>query len=117
MWRSFFQDGLKTADKLRQYIDKLAADLFNVRRWYDRLRSAPCCPSEATRLTCAVSSDQAESGRGEEAAGGPQGPHQERHPAGPEGGTTPGVNPELRGAGHVGVVTAKTKTSPCRADL
>lgn len=27
---SFFQDGLKTADKLKQYIEKLAADLFNV---------------------------------------------------------------------------------------
>lgn len=28
--RSFFQDGLKTADKLKQYIEKLAADLYNV---------------------------------------------------------------------------------------
>lgn len=27
---SFFQDGLKTADKLKQYIEKLAADLYNV---------------------------------------------------------------------------------------
>ena len=27
---SFFQDGLKTADKMKQYIDKLAADLYNV---------------------------------------------------------------------------------------
>uniref|UniRef100_A0A672FTS8 Uncharacterized protein n=1 Tax=Salarias fasciatus TaxID=181472 RepID=A0A672FTS8_SALFA len=26
----FFQDGLKTADKLKQYIEKLAADLYNV---------------------------------------------------------------------------------------
>lgn len=28
---SFFQDGLKTADKLKQYIEKLAADLYNVK--------------------------------------------------------------------------------------
>lgn len=27
---SFFQDGLKTADKLKQYIEKLATDLSNV---------------------------------------------------------------------------------------
>lgn len=27
---SFFQDGLKTADKLKQYIEKLATDLYNV---------------------------------------------------------------------------------------
>lgn len=27
---SFFQDGLKTADKMKQYIEKLAADLYNV---------------------------------------------------------------------------------------
>ncbi len=27
---SFFQDGLKTADKLKQYIEKLASDLYNV---------------------------------------------------------------------------------------
>uniref|UniRef100_A0A673IQ34 Arf-GAP with SH3 domain, ANK repeat and PH domain-containing protein 1-like n=1 Tax=Sinocyclocheilus rhinocerous TaxID=307959 RepID=A0A673IQ34_9TELE len=32
---NFFQDGLKTADKLKQYIEKLAADLYN-------LFKAPC---------------------------------------------------------------------------
>lgn len=31
---SFFQDGLKTADKLKQYIEKLAADLYNVNTPY-----------------------------------------------------------------------------------
>lgn len=30
LFSSFFQDGLKTADKLKQYIEKLAADLYNV---------------------------------------------------------------------------------------
>lgn len=30
LFYSFFQDGLKTADKLKQYIEKLAADLYNV---------------------------------------------------------------------------------------
>ncbi|XP_036940768.1 arf-GAP with SH3 domain, ANK repeat and PH domain-containing protein 1a isoform X4 [Acanthopagrus latus] len=32
---SFFQDGLKTADKLKQYIEKLAADLFNIKQSQD----------------------------------------------------------------------------------
>ncbi|XP_035527097.1 arf-GAP with SH3 domain, ANK repeat and PH domain-containing protein 1-like, partial [Morone saxatilis] len=32
---NFFQDGLKTADKLKQYIEKLAADLFNIKQSQD----------------------------------------------------------------------------------
>uniref|UniRef100_A0A8C2CNC3 ArfGAP with SH3 domain, ankyrin repeat and PH domain 1a n=1 Tax=Cyprinus carpio TaxID=7962 RepID=A0A8C2CNC3_CYPCA len=32
---SFFQDGLKTADKLKQYIEKLAADLYNIKQTQD----------------------------------------------------------------------------------
>ncbi|XP_074172778.1 arf-GAP with SH3 domain, ANK repeat and PH domain-containing protein 1 isoform X4 [Rhinolophus sinicus] len=32
---NFFQDGLKTADKLKQYIEKLAADLFNIKQTQD----------------------------------------------------------------------------------
>ncbi|KAI5617073.1 arf-GAP with SH3 domain, ANK repeat and PH domain-containing protein 1 isoform X4, partial [Silurus asotus] len=31
----FFQDGLKTADKLKQYIEKLAADLYNIKQTQD----------------------------------------------------------------------------------
>uniref|UniRef100_A0A673GBS1 Arf-GAP with SH3 domain, ANK repeat and PH domain-containing protein 1-like n=1 Tax=Sinocyclocheilus rhinocerous TaxID=307959 RepID=A0A673GBS1_9TELE len=32
---NFFQDGLKTADKLKQYIEKLAADLYNIKQTQD----------------------------------------------------------------------------------
>ncbi|XP_063075322.1 arf-GAP with SH3 domain, ANK repeat and PH domain-containing protein 1a isoform X2 [Engraulis encrasicolus] len=32
---NFFQDGLKTADKMKQYIDKLAADLYNIKQTQD----------------------------------------------------------------------------------
>uniref|UniRef100_A0A7N8YC69 ArfGAP with SH3 domain, ankyrin repeat and PH domain 1a n=1 Tax=Mastacembelus armatus TaxID=205130 RepID=A0A7N8YC69_9TELE len=32
---NFFQDGLKTADKLKQYIEKLAADLYNIKQSQD----------------------------------------------------------------------------------
>uniref|UniRef100_A0A671Z4R2 ArfGAP with SH3 domain, ankyrin repeat and PH domain 1a n=1 Tax=Sparus aurata TaxID=8175 RepID=A0A671Z4R2_SPAAU len=32
---NFFQDGLNTADKLKQYIEKLAADLFNIKQSQD----------------------------------------------------------------------------------
>ncbi|XP_049455228.1 arf-GAP with SH3 domain, ANK repeat and PH domain-containing protein 1a isoform X1 [Epinephelus fuscoguttatus] len=32
---NFFQDGLKTVDKLKQYIEKLAADLFNIKQSQD----------------------------------------------------------------------------------
>nr|XP_046265471.1 arf-GAP with SH3 domain, ANK repeat and PH domain-containing protein 1a isoform X2 [Scatophagus argus] len=32
---NFFQDGLKTADKLKQYIEKLAADLFSIKQSQD----------------------------------------------------------------------------------
>ncbi|XP_076601035.1 arf-GAP with SH3 domain, ANK repeat and PH domain-containing protein 1a isoform X1 [Chaetodon auriga] len=32
---NFFQDGLKTADKLKQYIEKLAADLFSIKQSED----------------------------------------------------------------------------------
>ncbi|KAL4635470.1 arf-GAP with SH3 domain, ANK repeat and PH domain-containing protein 1-like isoform X2 [Arapaima gigas] len=32
---NFFQDGLKTADKLKQYIEKLAADLYNIKQMQD----------------------------------------------------------------------------------
>uniref|UniRef100_A0A3Q3IAJ4 ArfGAP with SH3 domain, ankyrin repeat and PH domain 1a n=1 Tax=Monopterus albus TaxID=43700 RepID=A0A3Q3IAJ4_MONAL len=32
---NFFQDGLKTADKLKQYIEKLAADLHNIKQSQD----------------------------------------------------------------------------------
>ncbi|XP_075878297.1 arf-GAP with SH3 domain, ANK repeat and PH domain-containing protein 1a [Nelusetta ayraudi] len=32
---NFFQDGLKTADKLRQHIDSLAAELFNIKQSQD----------------------------------------------------------------------------------
>ncbi|XP_068998371.1 arf-GAP with SH3 domain, ANK repeat and PH domain-containing protein 1a [Embiotoca jacksoni] len=32
---NFFQDGLKTADKLKHYIEKLAADLFNIKQNQD----------------------------------------------------------------------------------
>ncbi|CAI9545832.1 unnamed protein product, partial [Staurois parvus] len=31
----FFQDGLKTADKMKQYIEKLAADLYNIKQTQD----------------------------------------------------------------------------------
>ncbi|KAG7269553.1 LOW QUALITY PROTEIN: hypothetical protein CRUP_029822 [Coryphaenoides rupestris] len=31
----FFQDGLKTADRLKQYIEKLAADLYNIKQTQD----------------------------------------------------------------------------------
>lgn len=85
---SFFQDGLKTADKLKQYIEKLAADLFNVRRSFV-LFLLIGCSGEATGVTSAVPTDQTESGWGEEAADGSQRPHQELLTAGPEGGKTP----------------------------
>ncbi|XP_017327287.1 arf-GAP with SH3 domain, ANK repeat and PH domain-containing protein 1a isoform X9 [Ictalurus punctatus] len=32
---NFFQDGLKTADKMKQYIEKLAADLYNIKQTQD----------------------------------------------------------------------------------
>ncbi|XP_078542875.1 arf-GAP with SH3 domain, ANK repeat and PH domain-containing protein 1 isoform X1 [Lissotriton helveticus] len=32
---NFFQDGLKTADKLKQYIEKLATDLYNIKQTQD----------------------------------------------------------------------------------
>uniref|UniRef100_A0A8C5FR05 ArfGAP with SH3 domain, ankyrin repeat and PH domain 1 n=1 Tax=Gadus morhua TaxID=8049 RepID=A0A8C5FR05_GADMO len=32
---NFFQDGLKTADRLKQYIEKLAADLYNIKQTQD----------------------------------------------------------------------------------
>uniref|UniRef100_A0A3B3TBV6 ArfGAP with SH3 domain, ankyrin repeat and PH domain 1 n=1 Tax=Paramormyrops kingsleyae TaxID=1676925 RepID=A0A3B3TBV6_9TELE len=32
---NFFQDGLKTADKLKQYIEKLSADLYNIKQTQD----------------------------------------------------------------------------------
>ncbi|KAM5211290.1 arf-GAP with SH3 domain, ANK repeat and PH domain-containing protein 1 isoform 9-T11 [Hipposideros larvatus] len=32
---NFFQDGLKTADKLKQYIEKLAGDIFNIKQTQD----------------------------------------------------------------------------------
>ncbi|KAM6954696.1 arf-GAP with SH3 domain, ANK repeat and PH domain-containing protein 1a [Aplochiton taeniatus] len=32
---NFFQDGLKTADKLKQYIEKLAGDLYNIKQSQD----------------------------------------------------------------------------------
>ncbi|MEQ2286529.1 Arf-GAP with SH3 domain, ANK repeat and PH domain-containing protein 1 [Ameca splendens] len=35
LFSSFFQDGLKTADKLKQYIEKLAADLYNIKQTQD----------------------------------------------------------------------------------
>nr|XP_020667097.1 arf-GAP with SH3 domain, ANK repeat and PH domain-containing protein 1 [Pogona vitticeps]XP_020667098.1 arf-GAP with SH3 domain, ANK repeat and PH domain-containing protein 1 [Pogona vitticeps] len=32
---NFFQDGLKTADKMKQYVEKLAADLYNIKQTQD----------------------------------------------------------------------------------
>ncbi|KAF3836327.1 hypothetical protein F7725_028885 [Dissostichus mawsoni] len=53
---NFFQDGLKTADKLKQYIEKLAADLYNIKQTQDEekkqltaLRDLIKSPSSWTR--------------------------------------------------------------------
>uniref|UniRef100_A0A4W3J356 ArfGAP with SH3 domain, ankyrin repeat and PH domain 1a n=1 Tax=Callorhinchus milii TaxID=7868 RepID=A0A4W3J356_CALMI len=42
MFCSFFQDGLKTADKLKQYIEKLAADLYNIKQTQDEEKKQLC---------------------------------------------------------------------------
>ncbi|XP_067838112.1 arf-GAP with SH3 domain, ANK repeat and PH domain-containing protein 1-like isoform X1 [Heptranchias perlo] len=39
---NFFQDGLKTADKLKQYIEKLAADLYNIKQTQDEEKKQLC---------------------------------------------------------------------------
>lgn len=59
MQHSFFQDGLKTADKMRQHIDNLAAELFNVSRWYDTLHGVSLTAALLSDLYCVARSSRA----------------------------------------------------------
>ncbi|XP_057178403.1 arf-GAP with SH3 domain, ANK repeat and PH domain-containing protein 1 isoform X3 [Triplophysa rosa] len=71
---NFFQDGLKTADKLKQYIEKLAADLYNIKQTQDEEKKQLTALRDLIKSTLQL--DQKESRRDSQSKQGGYSMHQ-----------------------------------------
>ncbi|XP_072547145.1 arf-GAP with SH3 domain, ANK repeat and PH domain-containing protein 1 isoform X4 [Salminus brasiliensis] len=61
---NFFQDGLKTADKLKQYIEKLAADLYNIKQTQDEEKKQLTALRDLIKSSLQVEKEDSQSKQG-----------------------------------------------------